>query len=140
MVNLDTLAERFEAGTVVTPELLCERGIVRSRRKPIKVLARGEIDRALTVKAHKFSGRAAEKIQAAGGSTEVVTRTSAAEADESPVVEAAPEEAPAEETAPAEAAQSIEAADEAPASDTATEGDQGEAGTGDDGESQDGDA
>ena len=83
VVNLDTLAERFEAGTEVTPELLREQGVVRSRTKPIKVLARGEIDRALRVKVHKFSGRAAEKIAAAGGSTEVLAfrGTGAAPAD-----------------------------------------------------------
>jgi len=70
VVNLDTLAERFEAGTVVTPELLRDRGVIRSAAHPIKVLGRGEITKQLTVKAHKFSGKAAEKIAAAGGTTE----------------------------------------------------------------------
>ena len=46
VVNLDTLAERFDAGTVVTPELLRERGLIRSTRQPIKVLARGDIARS----------------------------------------------------------------------------------------------
>ena len=73
VVNLDALAERFEAGTVVTPELLRERGIISSSRRPIKVLARGDIAKRLTVHAHKFSGKAAEKIAAAGGSTEVLS-------------------------------------------------------------------
>jgi len=72
VVNLDTLAERFDAGTVVTPELLRESGVIRSARQPIKVLARGDISKKLTVLAHKFSGKAAEKIAAAGGSTEVL--------------------------------------------------------------------
>ncbi len=71
VVNLDTLQERFDAGVEVTPELLRERGLV-SRRGPIKVLARGDIDKALTVRAHKFSGKAAEKIAAAGGTAEVL--------------------------------------------------------------------
>jgi large subunit ribosomal protein L15 len=71
VVNLDTLGERFEAGTTVTPELLRERGVVRSDGR-IKVLGRGEIAVALTVRAHKFSGRAAEKIAAAGGATETL--------------------------------------------------------------------
>jgi large subunit ribosomal protein L15 len=71
VVNLDTLAERFESGIEITPELLRERGLV-GRRRPIKVLARGELAKALTVRAHKFSGKAAEKIAAAGGSAEVV--------------------------------------------------------------------
>jgi large subunit ribosomal protein L15 len=73
VVNLDTLAERFDDGTVVTPELLREQGLIRGARQPIKVLARGDIAKKLTVRAHKFSGKAAEKIAAAGGATEVVT-------------------------------------------------------------------
>ena len=133
VVNLDTLAERFEAGAVVTPEVLCERGIVRSRRKPIKVLARGEIDRALNVKAHKFSGRAAEKIQAAGGSAEVVTRA-AAEAESGSI------ETSAVEAAPEETVESPVVTDEAPVPDATAEGDQGEAGAGDDSEPPAGDA
>ena len=72
VVNLDTLAERFDADTVVTPELLRERGLINSARQPIKVLARGEIAKKLTVRAHKFSGKAAEKIAAAGGAAEVL--------------------------------------------------------------------
>ena len=73
VVNLDTLAARFEVGTVVTPELLREHGLVHSTRQPIKVLARGDVDKALTVRAHKFSGKAAEKIAAAGGAAEVLS-------------------------------------------------------------------
>jgi len=71
VVNLDTLSAMFEAGTVVTPELVVERGLVTGNA-PIKVLARGDVTKSLTVRAHKFSGKAAEKIAAAGGSTEVV--------------------------------------------------------------------
>ena len=71
VVNLDTLAERFDAETVVTPELLRERGVVRSAGQ-IKVLARGDIAKKLTVRAHKFSGKAAEKIAAAGGAAETI--------------------------------------------------------------------
>ena len=72
VVNLDALAERFDAGTVVTPDLLREQGLIHSVRQPIKVLARGDISKKLTVQAHKFSGKAAEKIAAAGGATEVL--------------------------------------------------------------------
>jgi len=72
VVNLDTLAERFEAGMEVTPELLRERKIVRKTRALIKVLARGEISKKLTVKAHKFSVKASEAITAAGGLAEVL--------------------------------------------------------------------
>src|SRR5262245_51208079 len=71
VVNLDTLAARFDAGTVVTPELLRERGLVPGGAR-VKVLGRGEVGKALTVRAHKFSGNAAEKIAAAGGATEVL--------------------------------------------------------------------
>jgi large subunit ribosomal protein L15 len=72
VVNLDTLSERFEDGTVVTPELLHERGVITQLRRPLKVLARGDVSKKLTVRAHKFSGKAAEKIAAAGGTTELI--------------------------------------------------------------------
>ncbi len=72
VVNLDTLAERFETGVEITPELLRERGLAGARKR-IKILARGDIAKALTVRAHKFSGKAAEKIAAAGGTTEVLS-------------------------------------------------------------------
>src|SRR5213083_2334042 len=52
VVNLDTIAARFEAGTVVTPELLRERGLVHGERHQIKVLARGDFAKKLTVRAH----------------------------------------------------------------------------------------
>jgi large subunit ribosomal protein L15 len=71
VVNLDTLAERFDAGVEITPELLRENGLV-NRGGQIKVLARGDISKALTIRAHKFSGKAAEKIAAAGGRAETL--------------------------------------------------------------------
>jgi large subunit ribosomal protein L15 len=71
VVNLDTLEERFDAGAEITIEVLRERGLV-GRTGRVKVLARGEISKALTVHAHKFSGKAAESIAAAGGKVEVV--------------------------------------------------------------------
>ena len=71
VVNIDTLVERFEPGVAITPELLRESGLVGSKR--IKVLARGDVAKALTVQAHKFSGKAAEKIAAAGGTAEVLS-------------------------------------------------------------------
>lgn len=72
VVNIDTIAERFDAGTVVTPDLLRERGLVRSADQRIKILARGDVSKALTIRAHKFSGKAAEKIAAAGGAAETL--------------------------------------------------------------------
>ena len=73
VVNVDSLAKRFDAGTEVTPDVLRAHGLVRGRGILVKVLARGEISKALTVRAHKFSGQAADKIAAAGGRAEVVT-------------------------------------------------------------------
>ncbi|MFN8059679.1 MAG: 50S ribosomal protein L15 [Vicinamibacterales bacterium] len=74
VVNLDVLAEAFEAGTIITPDLMRERGLLRGShgRGKVKVLARGDIAKALTVKAHKFSATAAEKIAKAGGTTEAL--------------------------------------------------------------------
>ena len=71
VVNLDTLAERFDTGVEITPDVLRERGLV-NRGGRVKVLARGEISKALTIRAHKFSGKAAEKIAAAGGRAETL--------------------------------------------------------------------
>ena len=72
VVNLDTLGEVFDAGSEVTPEVLRERGLVRHATAPVKVLGRGEFNKKLTVRAHKFSGSAAQKISAAGGAAEVI--------------------------------------------------------------------
>ena len=72
VVNVDRIAEVFEAGTVVTPELLRERGLVASGDAPVKILARGDVTKALTIRAHRFSGQAAAKIAAAGGSAETL--------------------------------------------------------------------
>ena len=74
VVNLDTIAEHFEAGAEVTPDVLRQAGLLRSGKGLVKILARGDIAKALTVRAHKFSGKAAEKIAAAGGAAEVLAR------------------------------------------------------------------
>ena len=71
VINVDRLGRAFEAGSQVTPEALRERGLVRKSR-PVKVLGGGELDRALTVQAHAVSAAARAKIEAAGGSVEVV--------------------------------------------------------------------
>ena len=72
VVNLDQLEARFDAGATVTPEALKAVGLVNVRNARIKVLARGEVSKALTVHAHKFSGKAAEKIAAVGGKADVI--------------------------------------------------------------------
>lgn len=71
VVNVEEL-NRFEAGTEVTPELLLESGVVKNPRDGIKILGEGDLQVKLTVKANKFSQSAVEKIQAAGGKTEVI--------------------------------------------------------------------
>ena len=73
VVNLDVLAEVFDAGSEVTPDVLRQRGLVREKASvPVKVLGRGDISKQLTVRAHKFSGSAAKKIAAAGGVAEII--------------------------------------------------------------------
>ena len=71
VINLDQLEARFDSGATVTPDDLRAAGLVRGRL-PIKVLARGEVTKALTVQAHKFSGKAAEKLSAAGGKADAI--------------------------------------------------------------------
>lgn len=73
IVNLTTL-NQFDAGTEVTPDLLRSRGLIRHRGR-VKVLAEGDIDRALTVSAHAFSSSARQKIEAAGGQAQVIDDT-----------------------------------------------------------------
>lgn len=64
---------RFEAGTVVTPELLKELGVVKQvKNGGIKILGDGTLEKNLTVQAHKFSKTAVEKIESAGGKAEVI--------------------------------------------------------------------
>ncbi len=69
-VNLDNLAERFESGDVVSPETLEAKGLIRDANDAVVILGRGELDKKLTVKAHRFSKSAQAKIEQAGGETE----------------------------------------------------------------------
>jgi large subunit ribosomal protein L15 len=70
IINVESL-NRFSAGAVVNPDELRKRGFVKHRGR-VKVLAEGELDRALTVQAHAFSATARTKIEAAGGTCEVI--------------------------------------------------------------------
>ncbi|MGQ9567164.1 MAG: 50S ribosomal protein L15 [Anaerolineae bacterium] len=70
-VNLERL-DRFPAGSEVTPETLAEAGIIKSAREAVVILGQGDLDRPLTVKAHRFSTSAREKILKAGGTVEVL--------------------------------------------------------------------
>ena len=69
IVNIGKLGI-FEPNSVVDKESLHKAGLIKSLKKPLKVLCKGELDRALTVKADKFSGAAKEKIEKAGGRAE----------------------------------------------------------------------
>lgn len=71
IVNLADL-DRFEAGTEVTPELLKQSGLINDVMDGVKILGEGEITKALTVCAHKFSKSAEEKLKTAGGTAEVL--------------------------------------------------------------------
>jgi large subunit ribosomal protein L15 len=115
-VNLADLDARFKSGDEVTPESLKAAGLAK-RRDPVKILARGELKKKLTVRAHGFSAQARDKIEAAGGTVEFIggeppkpapeasrapkpapKAKAKAEADEK---EAPKEEAPKEEETPA---------------------------------------
>lgn len=66
-VNLDFLNERLDADTEATPQVLAEKGLIRDADKPIVILGRGEVDKKLTVHAHRITNSAREKIEKAGG-------------------------------------------------------------------------
>ncbi len=71
-INLGVLNDRFEDGAVVDVEALIESGVVKNPRDGVKILGNGEITKKLTVKANAFSASAKEKIEAAGGTAEVM--------------------------------------------------------------------
>jgi len=71
IVNVGEL-EIFEPGTVITPELLKEKGVIKKINDGVKILGDGELTKNLTVKAHRFSKSAREKIEAVGGKAEVI--------------------------------------------------------------------
>ena len=71
VINVSDL-NMFEEGTEVTPELLKEMGIIKNMLSGVKVLGNGELEKKLTVRAHKFSAIAKQKIEAVGGKTEVM--------------------------------------------------------------------
>ena len=71
IVNLEQL-NSFEEGTVVCPKTLKEAGIIKKELNGVKVLGNGKLEKAITVKAHKFSKSAVASIEAAGGKTEVI--------------------------------------------------------------------
>ena len=75
VVNLEALA-RIEDADTITPELLLKRGVFGRLRDGLRVLGSGDVGRAVTVRAHHFSGSARRKIEAAGGKAEVIPAVS----------------------------------------------------------------
>ena len=71
-VNVGDLERRFEAGAEVTPEDFAKAGLAKRKGVPVKVLAKGDLSKALTVHAHAFSASARERIEGAGGTCVVV--------------------------------------------------------------------
>ncbi len=72
LVNLEVLEQHFDAGAEITPELLMARGILRSLYDGVKILGNGEVTKKFTVRAHKFSKNAQEKLEAVGGAVELL--------------------------------------------------------------------
>jgi large subunit ribosomal protein L15 len=70
IVNVETLAKLSE--DVITPEVLIERGVIKDLKSGLRVLGRGDLEKAVTVRAHHFSKSAEEKIKAGGGAVEVI--------------------------------------------------------------------
>jgi large subunit ribosomal protein L15 len=127
-VNVRDL-ERFDAGVEVTPELLDQAGLVRNLRHPVKVLGDGTLTKKLTVHAHRFSARAVEAIEGAGGTVVVIGGKVEEEPAKpkrkpaKPKAEAAAEQAPAADEPAAEAEPVAEepVADEEPAAEEPAE-------------------
>jgi large subunit ribosomal protein L15 len=71
-VNVADLEARFDSGAEVTPESLKEKGLATRKETPVKILGQGDIGKKLTVRAHAFSKSAREKIEAAGGTAELI--------------------------------------------------------------------
>jgi large subunit ribosomal protein L15 len=71
VINISQL-EVFEANTVISPELLVEKRVIKDTTLPVKVLADGKLTKVLTVQAHKFSASAQEAITALGGTVEIL--------------------------------------------------------------------
>ena len=71
-INLSDLNKFFDDGDIVTPEVLRERGIIKKQLEGVKVLGNGQLEKKLTIKAHRFSTTAVSKIESAGSKVEVI--------------------------------------------------------------------
>jgi large subunit ribosomal protein L15 len=107
-INLRDL-DRFDAGAEVTPETLVEKGLLKNTKIDVKLLGDGELTKKLTIRVHAISASAREKVEAAGGTVELLREPKVKKVRHhkaKPVTAEAPEtdEAPTEEAAPADAA------------------------------------
>jgi large subunit ribosomal protein L15 len=74
-INVRTLQERFEDGDTVNPATLAERGLLHKKHEPVKLLGDGDLTKRLTVHVDAISGTARQKVESAGGSVQVETRS-----------------------------------------------------------------
>jgi large subunit ribosomal protein L15 len=79
-ISLAKIEANFNAGDVVTPEILHERGLIKKAKHDLVILGTGEITKSLTISAHRFTKTAKEKIEKAGGTAAAITKTESAEA------------------------------------------------------------
>jgi ribosomal protein L15 len=118
-VNIRDL-DRFDAGEEVTPETLVEKRLIKNTRTDVKLLGVGEVSKKLTVRVHAISGSAREKIEAAGGTVELLREPKVKKARHHKAKPVTAEEPEAEDTE-AEAPAADEPAEEAPAEETPAE-------------------
>jgi large subunit ribosomal protein L15 len=81
ITNVGAIAEKFPAGTEVTPEMLVQSGLLSRIKHPVKILGEGDLGHALTIHAHGFSASAKAKIEAAGGTAVLIERSASAESE-----------------------------------------------------------
>ena len=81
IANVGAIAEKFPAGSEVTPELLVQSGLLSRIKHPVKILGEGDLGHALTIHAHGFSASAKAKIEAAGGTAVLIERSLSAESE-----------------------------------------------------------
>jgi len=79
-ISLAKIEENFNAGDVVTPELLHERGLIKKAKHDLVILGTGEVTKSLTISSHRFTKTAKDKIEKAGGTANVIVKVKAAEA------------------------------------------------------------
>ena len=76
-ISLAKIEENFNAGDVVTPEILHERGLIKKAKHDLVILGTGEVTKSLTISSHRFTKTAKDKIEKAGGTAEIIVKTKA---------------------------------------------------------------